>query len=997
MDMTRRSWLKRAASGALGLGAAKAGFEKLIPAVVSPDNTIPGVSTWFATTCRECPAGCGMLVRVRENRPVKCEGNPLHPISQGRLCARGQAAIQALYDPDRVAGPMVRDDSGHWQPAAWEDALGSVGAALSAAMGAGRVAFVSGLETGALAELVDVFLMVLGSERYLRYEPIGLQDLARAHDLVLGQRHVPAVRLTNCDYVLSFGADFLDTWLSPVRLSAEYGSARAANPEFRLAYVGPRLSCTAAAADQRFLVRPGAEAEVALAVLHEVASGVDPTIVEPVASGGALKRASRAETLRGLTRDFAPDAVAVRTGLPAEAIQAMADRFRSARRPVALATDGDAAIAAVLLNAVTAPGAVNGEPLPAHALGLAASPSEMAQLVDDMGSGLIEVLIVHGANPAHALPPGLGFVDAVARVPMVVSLSTMRDETAELAKMILPTHSPLESWGDYEPEAGTACVSQPTMAPLFDTRMVGDVLLDLAVAAGVDLRARSSCGSFYDCLRRYWRRSHLRADDDEAFEAAWWEAVSKGFVTTAAADHVSAGPTSASLGAVLASAEGHGDRLPFVRPAGLAPGVGRVHFSPDEGAEGLRLHAPPSILLYDGRGANLPWLQELPDPMTKTVWGSVVELHPDTARQYRISTGEVVTVKRGDAVLEAPAYVWDGVAPGTVVVQLGQGHVALGDTAKGVGANAFTLLPSEVDGPLTVEISTEWVRRMPVGPQGDDRQHSRRIVQTIRAVEVGEARLIERELTLPLPEGYHSEHDMYPGHEHRLHRWAMVVDLDRCTGCNACVVACFAENNIATVGPDQVSRGREMAWLRIDRYFEDSPDTPVLFLPMLCQQCDSAPCEPVCPVYAAVHSEDGINTQVYNRCVGTRYCSNNCPFKVRRFNWFDYEWPEPLNRQLNPDVTVRGRGVMEKCTFCVQRIREAGHIARREGRTVRDGDVKPACVQTCPTGAMVFGDLLDDGSRVSQLIRKDPRAYQVLHELNTKPAVIYLKRIVRQV
>ncbi|MBI3948446.1 MAG: 4Fe-4S dicluster domain-containing protein, partial [Armatimonadetes bacterium] len=428
------------------------------------------------------------------------------------------------------------------------------------------------------------------------------------------------------------------------------------------------------------------------------------------------------------------------------------------------------------------------------------------------------------------------------------------------------------------------------------------------------------------------------------------------------------------------------------------PGDSTALGLPTPPAPGLKLHVHPSLAFYDGRSANRSWLQEMPDPMTRAVWDSWVELHPETARALGVQTGDRVRLTTAAGSCETAAFVWDGVAKETAALATGQGHTAGGRTARGVGVNAFALLSAPETTPdakpsLPVKIEKVAGAGELVRAHGEQRQHGREIVQTIALSSLAIAR--PDKVHLPLPQGYEHEHDVYKGHDHPAHRWAMAVDLDRCNGCNACVVACYAENNIPVVGKKEVGRRHEQPWIRIDRYDEgEGAQTRSAFQPMLCQHCDSAPCETVCPAYATVHSPEGLNEQVYNRCVGTRYCANNCPYKARRFNWFNPEWPEPLPLQLNPDVTVRSRGVMEKCTFCVQRIKEVTIRAKAEARPVKDGEITPACAQTCPAEAIVFGDLMDHGSRIARIVAEDPRRYQVLRELNTKPAVFYRKRIV---
>ncbi|MFQ6133904.1 MAG: 4Fe-4S dicluster domain-containing protein [Armatimonadota bacterium] len=961
MRVSRRNWLKAAGSVGAGVGISASGAQKLIPYVFPPQDVVPGLPTWYATTCRECPAGCGMLVRCREGRAVKVEGNPDHPINRGRLCARGQAALQGLYDPDRVNGPLRAQGGDSTQPG-WEEALASLGEPLRALRGTGRVAIITDLQTGALTRLVRQWLAAFGSppEHHLVFEPLSYAALRRGTGIAFGRDAIPAYGLGKADFVLSLSADFLETWLSPVRNTRQFAAMREVRGGRmgRCVYVGPRLSLTAANADERFWLRPGHEAHLALAMLHVAARE------------GWARRA--APLLERLTEAHSPESVGPIIGVAAESIRHLARAFAKARRPVALAGSPydetpeavQTVVAANLLNYAVGSQAVDfGRE---HALGACADASRLEDFTEAVTEGGVEVLLVCGANPLYALPPGHDLVRFITEeAQTVVSLSSCMDETAAAADWVVPASHPLESWGDYEPETGVRGIIQPAMVNLFDTRSAGDILLLLAQAAGVHVEAGLGAADFREYLRAEWRELHERLAPEEDFEAFWTESVRRG---------------------------GHWSEAAPKTPE-LDSGLADFAFSPPRQARGISIHAYPSTALYDGRGANKGWLQELPDPVTNAVWGSWVDIPEEEARQQGISRGDIVEVSSSSGTVRAPAVPCPALAPETIAVPLGQGHTSYGRNAEGAGANALPMVAFVTGNELlSVTISRAGARQPAVTTAGSSSQHGREIIRTVGLSRVD--REAEEELYLPLPEGYDLKRDLYPPHEHAGHRWAMVIDLNRCTGCGACVVACYAENNIPVVGRAEVAKGREMAWLRIERYFDwGSDQAPMLFLPMLCQHCDSAPCEPVCPVYAAVHSEDGLNAQVYNRCVGTRYCANNCPYKARRFNWFDHDWPEPLNWQLNPEVTVRCRGVMEKCTFCVQRIREGEQRAKAQNRRLRDGDIVPACAQTCPAEAMVFGDLMDSNSQVSRLVREDPRCYQVLGELNTKPAVIYLKRL----
>jgi molybdopterin-containing oxidoreductase family iron-sulfur binding subunit len=547
--------------------------------------------------------------------------------------------------------------------------------------------------------------------------------------------------------------------------------------------------------------------------------------------------------------------------------------------------------------------------------------------------------------------------------------------------MVLPDHHPLEQWADSRPRAGVTAFQQPVVQPVFDTKQTGDVILRLA--------GRS--GTFQDYLQTKYRTGR-----GAGFDQFWMQ--------TLAAGGVYGDPPARTV------------RLADVSTLGAAAPAAAANNEHD-------VVVFPHTVLHDGRGANKPWLQELPDPVSKIAWHSWVEVHPDTAVRWGLATGDFLLLKSSFGAQKFPAWITRSVRPDVLAVPTGQGHTAYGRYAQDRSANAFEL--------LGVQSNAYGGRSFSVGATVTKTGEHRRIVTTegsARERGIGSVEVLGLARAKALHQGDHPFHheetpeyaaeavEWWAERQHEAAelgdykgeqpRWGLAIDLSKCTGCSACVTACYAENNIATVGEELMERGREMSWLRLERYWltdEHGDPQGAVNSPMLCQQCGNAPCEPVCPVYAAYHTPDGLNGQVYNRCVGTRYCSNNCPYKVRYFNWYNYAerggqweaWPEPLSMLLNPDVTVREKGVMEKCTFCVQRIRGAQNQARLEDRNVRDGDIVTACQQSCPSDAIVFGDLNDRRSRVYQLAG-NPRGYHVLAGLNTKPAITYLARVVAQ-
>ena len=993
----RRDFLKilgatGASTAVVGCSSEKVG--KLIPYVSSPDNTVPGVSQYYATTCRECATACGVLAEVRDGRPIKLDGNPAHPMSRGAICSTGLSAVQGLYNPDRYRSPMVREGK-ELKPTTWDKALQllaqKVGEVKSRGQ-AGNVVFINQHETGTFPGFLDQWLSAQGMPAHLSVDPLAPVATLAANQQAYGAAW-PGLDFGAAKLVVSFGADFLDGWGHAVPQQLDWADARAKiEGAPKLVYVGARRSLTGLNADQWIPAKPGSEMALCAALT------------------GAGTVAAAAEA----------------SGVPAATIEALAAAIKSAGSGVMAlcgVTGADAVECATMVADLNKKnGAVGVTIKPAAGHGGYAGLSSYADLVaatKQMSAGAVPLAFVRGANPAHTSPKqGGSFAEAFGKVGFKVAFSSMPDETAELCDLVLPDHHWLESWGDAVGMTGQLGLQQPTLDPVFDTRATADVLIQLAKMDQA-LAAKYPAADY-----RSWYIGKFPGGAS-AFTSALTKAAVAGAPLVAA--------TAKTLAVTAAPAPSTGDFF---------------------------VHVFPSPTLGDGRGANKPWLQELPDPVSKIAWQSWVEIHPSTAKKLGVQEGSHLTIEVGGGKVTAPAYIYLGVRPDTVAIALGQGHTAYGRFAKGVGVNAFDLVTSGwnaagglaltgLKGKVTVAPESSPL----VTTEGSARQHGRGIGQAItlaalmgQEAEGGEhghhaipglpSQDFQSGLKSPIAADAQGEFadpagkdkGMYdPAHSSQMEkrRWAMTIDLARCTGCSACVTACYSENNIPTVGapyqgralsPSQwderpganIIKGREMAWIRLERYFEGannaetefSADFDTRFVPMMCQHCGNAPCEPVCPVYATYHSPDGLNVQVYNRCVGTRYCSNNCPYKVRYFNWFgygeparrQYAWPEPMHWMLNPDVTVRGKGVMEKCTFCVQRIREAEHRARSEGQEMAADAFTTACAQACPSRAIVFGDAADENWTVAKLAY-DRRAYHVFEELNTYTAVVYLKKV----
>jgi molybdopterin-containing oxidoreductase family iron-sulfur binding subunit len=976
--LKRRDFLKLV--GVIGGGAAVSGCwseptDEIIPYVIHPDNVIPGIPNWYASTCTECPAGCGVMIKNMDGRAIKIEGNPESPINSGSLCARGQASLQGQYNPDRFRSPLYKNEVGKLEPISWEAAENKFVEILNKLIEQGKaskIVFLTNNISGSLDSLITDWLAAIGGGKHMAYEPISYESLKEANRITFGIDKVPSYNIENADFILSFGADFLETWLSPVGYTKQFSKMHGFdhNKMGKFVYVSPRSSLTGANADSWIQLRPGTEMTLALGLVREI---ID------------LGLSSVPETgqIRSLVSRYNLETVSEKTDIPADKIEEIAKEFARSKTSLALggsvsaASDGSTqTLAAInLLNFVAGNIGKTVNFNSSQSIGGVAAYKEIESLVQSMNGGDVELLITYDTNPAYSLPKTLGFDKAIEKVPHVVSFSSYPDETTAFAELVLPDSTSIEKWGDYFPADGIYGLIQPVMNPIFNTKPTGDVILSASAKLGLS-SSKLAYKNYLEYLKSSWKKIHGANQPLKLFDEFWKESLKNGgYYTERSASGV------ALSGEVFS--------LKFTDPK-------------FENASGdLYFVTYPSLSLYDGRGANRPWLQELPEPLTTSVWDSWAEVHPDTASSLGISEGDYINLETPNGAIKTQAFVFKGIRPDTIAVAIGQGHTKIGQFGNDKGVNILDILPNKKD---ELSGAFAWLStKVDVSKSGD----SAKLVK-VQHTFSQEDRHIAQSTTLKQalhPEshngnghgkeqGHHEKLNMYPEREYQDNKWGMSIDLSKCVGCGSCVTACNAENNVSFVGKEQVSRGRYMGWIRIERFFEEGDDFQTKFIPMLCQHCDNAPCEPVCPVYATYNNYEGLNVMVYNRCVGTRYCANNCSYKVRRFNWYDYKLPEPLHLQLNPDVTVREKGVMEKCTFCSQRIIAAKDKARDENRKIVDGDVKPACVQTCPAEAITFGNMKDHSSEVYAK-SLDSRSYHVLEELNTLPSINYLKKVER--
>jgi MoCo/4Fe-4S cofactor protein with predicted Tat translocation signal len=899
--------------------------EAIVPYVRAPEEIIPGKPLFFATALTLGGAATGVLVESHMGRPTKVEGNPGHPGSLGATDLFAQAAILGLYDPDRSQTLTHAGDIRTF--AAFLDAFRKVIDAKKASQGRGLRLLTGTVTSPTLARQLREVLQAFPNAKHHQYEACGRDHVRAGVKAAFGTDAAVQYAFGKAKVVLALDADFLGSMPGAVRYIRDFAAGRRVR--------GSSGEMSRLYAVESTLTNTGAKAD------HRLAAR--PGDVEVIARSLAAK----------LGVAGAPTAVA-RPGW--EPFIASAASDLTAHRGACLVVAGDEqptavhALAHAMNEVLGNQGATITYTEPVEAFPTSQADS-LRELVADINAGIVDALVILGGNPAYDAPADLSVADALAKVTFSVHLGLYADETSARCQWHVPEAHVLESWSDARAFDGTASIVQPLIAPLYDGKSAHELL---AMLQGAGARPA------YDLVRDTWRTMAAAAGAVD-FEAFWRKAVHDGVIpgTTAAATPLTAR-----------------DVFTIIGP-GSAP------------TSGLELAIRPDPTVYDGRFANNGWLQETPKPFTKLVWDNSVHLSSATADRLGVANHDVVEIALGSRKVAGPVFVVPGHPDDSVSVTMGYGRRRAGRVANGIGFDVAPLRTSAAPWHASgVQVTKTGRRYTLTATVLHHSMEGRAIVRsaTLETFTRNPGIIQGAEFAPP------KTLTMYQPHEYKGYAWGMAVDINSCVGCNACMVACQAENNVPVVGKEQVERGREMHWIRVDTYYTGSPSNPEAYhQPVMCQHCEDAPCEVVCPVAATTHSDEGLNDMVYNRCVGTRYCANNCPYKVRRFNFLLFQDWETKSLKLgrNPDVTVRSRGVMEKCTYCVQRINEAKIEAEKQDRTVRDGEIVTACQQVCPAEAIVFGDINDPNSRVSTL-RRDALNYSLLGELNTRPRTTYL-------
>lgn len=950
----RRDFLKALGFGvgAVTLAAcSRTPVHKAVPYVIKPEEVTPGVANYYASSFN----GQSVLVKTREGRPIFIEPNPKAAFSNVGTSAVAQASVLDLYDMSKLKGP----ENANGESISWSDVDSQVSAALSAATASGKQIRIisSSINSPSTLSAISEFAAKYPSAQLVEVDAVSYSGIIKANEQSFGKAAIPQYRFDRADVIVSVGADFLGTWIDPVEFTAQFMENRnykslKGGKMSRLVQFETGLSLTGTNSDVRIAVKPSEEGPLLIALYNALTGSSLP---------GALSGHPKAEV----------------------ALKLVAQELSNSNgRALVVAGSNDVGVQTIV-NAINAHLGSYGSTIDLDNSSnlYKGDDAAFAQFLQEANSGQVDVAFFLDSNPVYDYYDSKAVEEALGKIKFKLSFADRRDETAAHATIIAPNHHYLESWGDAEPHKGYYTLVQPTINPVFNTRQFEDSLL---IWSGSDV------SSYHDYVRNYWEANILNGGK------AWRDVLQDGFVYNEAATGASF-----SFGGDVNAA---------------ASQIGKISTAL---AKDIEVQLYQSTALRDGRHANNAYLQETPDPVSKVTWDNYAAIEPKYAESLGLGENSVVEVKGENGyTIKLPVLIQPGQAKGTISIALGYGRTKAGKAGDNVGKNAYPFA-SLVNG--TVQFATSAT----VNKVSETYELAQ--TQTHHTIE---GRNIIRETTFA---NYiedpahgsgnrgekHKTYDLWNKYEQPGHSWVMAIDLNACTGCGACIVACNVENNVPVVGRDEVRRRREMHWIRIDRYYtfedngnsvneedhiaklDDLENVSVIHQPMLCQHCDHAPCETVCPVLATVHSSEGLNHMAYNRCFGTRYCANNCPYKVRRFNWFNY-WNDSrfdnyLNNEftqlvLNPDVTSRSRGVMEKCSMCIQRIQAGKLEAKMEKRTLRDGDIKTACQSACPANAIVFGDANDPESEVSKALRNE-RVYYVLEELNVQPGIGYMTKV----
>lgn len=968
--------------------------KRVAPYITKPEDITPGIATWYASSYLNGGDYCSILVKTREGRPIKIEGNKDSQVTFGGTSARVHASVLSLYDTTRLRNPLSRKSSGEYADATWEDIDKTIAGSLAANPNKQIRILTSTVLSPSTKAVFKKFTEKYPNTKVYAYDAVSYEGLMKANEMSKGLKAIPHYNFAKAKVIVSFEADFLGTWISPIEYTKGYVKTRKVSKghtEMSRHYqVESMLSMTGSNADYRIALKPS---DVAVAVLNLYDAITGGNASNGMKAGDETKQARLMEAAKWL-KEHEGESLVV-SGSNDVNVQLVVNAINEA-----LGNYG---------NTIS---------FDAPSMLRQGSDSDLKAFVNDIKSKTAEMVMLYDCNPVYDTQMGEEIAAALKELPVTISFSGTMDETANCCTFVCPDSHYLESWNDAEPRKGYYSLAQPAIRNLFDTRQMQDTLLTWA-AAGM---------SYYDFLIQTWGETILAAEADKmkafnkALQSGLHQDAVKKLQTTVNANGSAVVPvintdtTSTHTGSTEEVMQ-----VNTTVSTSTTEAAAKIVSWASKAGDGIQLSLYEKVTMGDGRYANNPWLQETPEPVSKVTWDNYINVSPKWAEERKYKHGDVVSITVNNYTVELPIAIQPGQAYGSVSVALGYGRTMAGKVGDNVGKNVYPMIDASGDAfnyaVFGVTLSEKKIKNVHLAQTQthftlNDGLAKRPIVKETTLTEYkknNKAGNTDRAKILAQLDTF------YPDFQATKNgfNWGMNIDLNSCVGCGACHVSCVAENNIPVVGKDQIQRSREMHWIRIDRYYagEDTENPEVVFQPMLCQHCENAPCENVCPVGATNHSHEGFNQMAYNRCIGTRYCANNCPYKVRRFNWYDYAGAdtfgtmndphgttdlgmlEDLTRMvLNPDVTVRSRGVIEKCSFCVQRIQEAKLTAKKENRQLADGEIRTACQNACPADAITFGNMFDEKSHVYAL-NTDDRAYGVIEENHWLPSVLYMTKV----
>jgi len=968
--ISRRKFIALVGASAALAGAGCSDYRSkgfIVPYNQMPEEVTVGDPTYYASTSSACTHSCGILIKTREGRPIKVNGNPDHPVSRGKTCAKCQASILNLYDPDRIESPLEKSGKDYIKRD-WKTVDDAIITALNNSSNKQIAVIAHTINTPTGKKVLDDFVQKYSNTKIFTYELFNEQVRNSAWNKCYGTENFPLINWDQAKIIVGLETDFLGTDGNKVEAARLFAEGRNFNhtEKFNRLYVlEGNMSVTGMNADYRIKLRPDAQYEFVLSLLNELDK-----------KGVNLPSGNQAFS------DYSLDSFAQKYSISIKRLNLLVkDLINNQGSSIVYAgrtLPEEVHIAVNLLNESLGNTKLYRNDVVQTPVLPLSSKKDLSELIQDMNSGNVAIVIHYDSDPIYHFPKNINYKDAIKKVPLIVSMVGSQNDSSAFANYVLPINHDLESWGDFKTRTGFYSMQQPVIDPIFDTRQKETILLTWMKGTPVVYDDEI----YHKYLMNNWEQNIYPGLNSKMNFIQFWNA-------------------SLHDGVVIFE-----EPVPTI--GSFDKTVANSLTKPSAEHSDFIVALKESYQAGDGKFLNNGWMLEMPHPISKITWDNYAAISNKTAKSLNVDDGDIISIEVGNEKLDIPAFIQPGAADSNITIELGFGRKVVGIVGRYVGFDAGVLMSSNGD-------LSQWIYRTSKVYKGNgnyklastmehhlfDNELTTNLAQKRKIIQEGTVAEYKKNPEFLNAARPYEEESLYQGHPYPGVKWGMIVDLNKCIGCGDCVIACQSENNVPIVGKDQVLVSREMQWLRVDRYYSGTIEEPTVSNQiMLCQQCDNAPCENVCPVAATTHSPDGLNQMIYNRCVGTRYCSNNCPYKVRRFNFFNYrdhfkehyQQSQLLSLVNNPEVTVRSRGVMEKCTFCIQRIMDARSNAIHDHRAFKGSDVMTACQEACNTNAIMFGDENDRDSIIHKY-RNHALAYYVLEELNTRPNVTYLAKL----